>query len=71
MDAVAAGEFVVVCEGVTKEILPDIVEEDITPIYYVPDGPHPVAQYEVMCGKYHTWKEKKLLLAEVYKVENW
>jgi DOPA 4,5-dioxygenase len=45
--AVAAGEFVAVCDGVTSKMLPGLKEATIPPINMHPIGPHPCGSFEV------------------------
>ncbi len=44
---VAAGNFTVVCDGITKDILPEINEDNIPETHPFPYGPHTAGNYEV------------------------
>ena len=47
IDHVRAGDFVVVLDGVTNDVLPKVNVSNIPPVNHVPTGPHPCGSYEV------------------------
>ena len=56
IEHVRAGDFVVVLDGITNDILPKVNVSNIPPINLEPTGPHPCGSYEVWTPKESLWQ---------------
>lgn len=51
--AVSRGDLIVVCDGVTAEVLPALNESEVPPINMGPVGPHPAGSFETWVPAEH------------------
>ena len=51
--AVAQGELIVVCDGITADILPALNESEVPPVNTGPVGPHPAGSFETWVPAEH------------------